>query len=426
MVKAYKEIIKDKSVYVPVESNVEDPTSAKDMIYKHLKELSEYNNWNLQRNYISEEYPFVCDFYVSTCNLYIECQFEEQHGLHPYNFRNKKDNFLADEYKETRPDIYNTWVVEDTEKRRVVSEKRLHWIEIFQPDINILDILIDLELNGLRPNFTDTQLEQEFNDYSKHEGKLSVHSRSNYIIKTYQHQLYDCFNEIYYGHVENKWNLVMNRSKYRFKPISDLTKQEMLHGLEIVYPSVKYSMFNPKLIKWFAEHENMTGKICYDPTGGWGHRMLGGQSVFSKYIYNDLSHDTVEAVKKIKDRFNMDNCIIHEGDAMTYYPKYDYDCMFTCPPYYSERGGDTEIYQCDGFESKEQFDNFINHLYNLYKDKESCKSFGLVIREDMLPDNLKEYIVEKYFLKTNNSHFVKVESKTTKKYNDEYLYIFRK
>lgn len=424
---SYKEIVERGDVYVPIESNVENIQEAENKIYNYLLEQMDNNHNEVLRNYECEEYPFECSFYLPSFDLYIECQFGEEHGLHPYNPKNKNDIELAKKLKEEGKDvIYDTWVELDPLKREIASAQYLNWIELFQPDLNILDILIDLELNGLGMRYTEEEMLKEFKNYTKNSGTLSIHAATNYIVKTFQPYLSDCYNDVYYGHVENKWGLVMNRSKYLFKPLSELTVKNLVGGLRIAYPTQKYSMFNPKLIKWFAEHENMKGKICYDPCGGWGHRMLGAQSVFSTYIYNDLSHSTVEGVKQIKEKFHLDNCIINEGDAMVYTTEYDYDCMFTCPPYYSEEGGNTEKYECDGFESKEQFDNFINKLYDLYWSKESCKSFGLVIREDMLPENLKSLFKESYFLKTADSHFTRTTSKISRKYNGEYLYIFRK
>ena len=64
----------------------------------------------------------------------------------------------------------------------------------------------------------------------------------------------------------------------------------------------------------------------------------------------------------------------------------------------------------------------FNSLYNKYLNKESCKVFGLVIREDMLPEKLRKHIIEEYPLKLTKSHFQYYAAKK----NIEYLYIFRK
>ena len=94
----------------------------------------------------------------------------------------------------------------------------------------------------------------------------------------------------------------------------------------------------------------MQGKCCYDPTGGWGHRMLGGQQL-SKYIYNDLSHHTEEGVKTMALFHNITNTVFYENDARTFEPSENYDAMFTCVPYYADNK-DIEKYECDGFKSK--------------------------------------------------------------------------
>ena len=93
--------------------------------------------------------------------------------------------------------------------------------------------------------------------------------------------------------------------------------------------------------------------------------------------------------------------------------------MFTCPPYYAENKN-IEEYECDGFNSQEEYYDFIMSLYDKFINKESCKIFALVIREDMLPVELEENIKASYCLsKTHTLYF------NNKKYK-EYLYIFQK
>lgn len=50
-----------------------------------------------QRQYMSEEYPFACDFFIPEHRLYIEYQGFVSHGNHPYNPENKQDQLLLGE-----------------------------------------------------------------------------------------------------------------------------------------------------------------------------------------------------------------------------------------------------------------------------------------------------------------------------------------
>ena len=89
--------------------------------------------------------------------------------------------------------------------------------------------------------------------------------------------------------------------------------------------------------------------------------------------------------------------------------------MFTCPPYFN-----VEHYECGDFESRESFDLFIDKLFEVFYKKQSCKYFGLVIREDLL-GNHNNYF-EKFLLSRQTSKYL------TKKQNEnnEYLYVFCK
>ena len=117
-------------------------------------------------------------------------------------------------------------------------------------------------------------------------------------------------------------------------------------------------MFNPVLAKWFIQKFNLENKICYDPCGGWGHRLLGIAPFVKKYIYNDLSIHTLNGCKNIAKFCKLTNIDFYNKDAKTFDPNENYDFMFTCPPYYAENKN-IEEYECDGFNSQEEYYDFI-------------------------------------------------------------------
>ena len=43
------------------------------------------------RQYQSEKYPFNCDFYIKSLDLYIECNFSWTHGKHWFDENNEED-----------------------------------------------------------------------------------------------------------------------------------------------------------------------------------------------------------------------------------------------------------------------------------------------------------------------------------------------
>lgn len=89
---------------------------------------------NIIRQYKSKEYPFECDFYIPSLNLYIECNYFWMHGLKPYT-GTEEDNIKLNNWKCHNTKIYNnainTWTIRDVNKRNTAKENNLNWIEFF-------------------------------------------------------------------------------------------------------------------------------------------------------------------------------------------------------------------------------------------------------------------------------------------------------
>lgn len=119
-----------------------------------------------------------------------------------------------------------------------------------------------------------------------------------------------------------------------------------------------YSHFNPMWMKWFVQKHDV--KMCYDPCGGWGHRLLGALSL-EKYIYNDLSLPTKKNVDRIVEDFHIENAVTYCRDARKFEPEEEFDGMFTCPPYFN-----VEHYPCGDFKDRADFDELIFAIYKLF------------------------------------------------------------
>lgn len=390
-----------------------------DEMYEHLKKTYP----DIIRNYKSKEYPWECTFYIPSIDLYIENRCSWEHGGHPYSTK-RYDEILFDNIYESEQyeDALYVWSELDKEQREYATGHKLNWIEYYRSLPCIVDQLIHIEITKLSYESTDDEMKKEWKSICISDGSLSNHSVCNKITYHFQPMLSKHSSDVYFSDYKNKWKIFENRHFYCPIRWENITNNIVIRGLRICGLASSYSMFNPKLIRWFIHNERMENKVCYDPTGGWGHRMLGASNLVKKYIYNDLSTSTVEGIKNMISYLDINNVEVHNEDATTFIPSDDFDFMFTCPPYYAENH-DTEKYECDGFHSQDQFDNFLDNLYNIYWNKESCKVFGLVLREDMLTKLMKENVSEKYPLKLNASHFQR--SGCTKRFI-EYLYIFRK
>ena len=91
-----------------------------------------------------ERYPFVCDFYIPSLDLFIECQYGQFHNGRPYLGINEDLNELellrqkSEKRKQetgkpkTRYDaVIDTWVNRDPMKRKIAKENNLNYIEFW-------------------------------------------------------------------------------------------------------------------------------------------------------------------------------------------------------------------------------------------------------------------------------------------------------
>ena len=89
------------------------------------------------RQYKSTLYPFCCDFYLPTYDLYIEIQASWTHGGHPYD--TERDAERLEYWRSKHARYYDTaietWTRRDVKKRETAKLNNLNYLEIFSNDI---------------------------------------------------------------------------------------------------------------------------------------------------------------------------------------------------------------------------------------------------------------------------------------------------
>lgn len=98
--------------------------------------------------YKDERYPFYCDFYIPSLDLFIECQYAMFHNGRPYvgNEKDLQEIELLKEKSKKRKQITNKktrydsvieiWSIHDVRKRNTAKENKLNYKEFF----TILDL----------------------------------------------------------------------------------------------------------------------------------------------------------------------------------------------------------------------------------------------------------------------------------------------
>lgn len=263
---------------------------------------------------------------------------------------------------------------------------------------------------------TEEIIHNEFEYYKKTPGKLGGVSTKNEIVKFFQQDTFFAVEKEMFKDKNIHDKLIKNRIKYLGKTEEELTNNDILTGFKKSAIYYGYSHFNPLWFKWFIEKYDC--KRCYDPCGGWGHRLLGAQDL-ELYIYNDLSYHTACNVQNIANYFNMTNVEFFNEDCRecTPWTLFNYDSIFTCPPYYN-----LEHYECGDFENIEDFYGILDVLDIQFTMYDKCKVMGIVLREDLLPQYHQDY-TEKFELNVHKAEHI---LKNTTKKNKEYLYVWKK
>lgn len=104
-----------------------------DAVYEIL--CSVFFQENIERQYKSKLYPFSCDFYIKSLDLYIELQGMWTHGSEPYDNNNIKHQEILKLWKSKNSKFYDiaikVWTESDPKKRQIAKENNLNWIEFW-------------------------------------------------------------------------------------------------------------------------------------------------------------------------------------------------------------------------------------------------------------------------------------------------------
>ena len=109
-------------------------SSAEDRLYDKL--CSIYGCVNVIRHYGDDErYPFECDFYVITEDLFIELNKHPSHGTHPFDINNEEDALLFEKLSNKNDKwskmILDVWANRDVIKLNTALKNNLNYIVIY-------------------------------------------------------------------------------------------------------------------------------------------------------------------------------------------------------------------------------------------------------------------------------------------------------
>lgn len=111
----------------------------------YISLCNEYGLENVYRQYVSDKYPFPCDFYIKSIDLYIEINFAPEHYFHPYDENNEEDLSVVEKwnskFKETGSKRYLNMIYIFTErdplKLKTFRENNLNFKIIYKNNLII-------------------------------------------------------------------------------------------------------------------------------------------------------------------------------------------------------------------------------------------------------------------------------------------------
>lgn len=107
------------------------------LISKYSKEdvIFEYG-----RNPYDERYPFSCDFYIKSLDLFIELNAHYSHGGHWFDFNNSDDIILLEKLQNSSKKGYKnylkTWTVYDVNRRNFAKNSSLNYLVFWKNDLS--------------------------------------------------------------------------------------------------------------------------------------------------------------------------------------------------------------------------------------------------------------------------------------------------
>jgi hypothetical protein len=324
-------------------------------------------------------FDFINDI-TNTNNQIYKTKINDSNAIN-YSF-----NFTGDRAVEICDELFKDF---DEEKDLYLKRKYENYIKIKQPDT--IDKREDIKYNpsktypvinersirfqdDLTYDYTLDQQKKELINIHKKRGTFEAStSPYNKIVLSHQPHYYETEKRLW---KENKNGLrdrlLANRLKYIYKNEYQINEKEILRGFKISGEYIGFSHFNPLWIKGFIEKYNITS--IYDPTMGWGHRLLGARDI--KYIGNDWDVRTYNGCKQICIDFDLKDKFLYNNDCSVFTPVEDYEAVFTCPPYFN-----TEIYDAKEFNDLSDYKDWWDKTIKCCL-KPTTKYFAFVINHE--------------------------------------------
>lgn len=337
--------VQQRNQQAKIERGTYQRSKLEDELYRLL--VKQFGKADVKRQHIDEDrYPFACDFYVVSRDLFIELNAHWSHGnrwMNPDEVDDKrwgKSGRQYDNLKRAWATTYQlNYVVFWGNK---LDDARL-WLAMGAPDAQ--DWRVE---NSWLPN---PDLRLPFKQPTKLSGRqISMAAKQAQQAVFYRRER-ELFNQPATGHhmYPTKMALYLNRWKYLDKLPNELTNQQLLTGFKIAGLYQSYSGFDNELM--LKAIGDMGLVSIFDPFAGWGERAMTAKALGLEYQGIDINPALQPGYQELKAHGLIDE-VPMIADAR--YFSLPAQAVITCPPYY-----DTEFYTAQGMEALPDLETFL-------------------------------------------------------------------
>ncbi len=311
------------------------------------------------RQYKSERYPFCCDFYVKSRDLFIELNATWTHGGHWFG-SGLDDGRILDKWLSKDTAYYrnsiHVWSVSDLEKRQAAADAGLNYVVFW--DYKLLDAELWFVMGC--PDGKDWAVEYSWLPCRDVRCDVAFPKKLDGA-RTFMAAAKAANGGEFYKRELALWAadpgwkagrlqgfMFANRYKYLGKLPGELTDVEILRGMGIAGVVRGYTAYDVGVMLELLPRLGV--KSVYDPCSGWGERLTACGHLGIEYTGCDVNPALQDGYGRIVVQYGFKGIHTVCGDAA----ELDmgsgmHDMVFTCPPY-----GNAETYTEFGAENLDE------------------------------------------------------------------------
>lgn len=121
-------------------------STSEEAFYEELLKYFCYDD--IYRQYSDNRYPFRCDFYIKSLDLFIEVNLHWTHYKHPFDSTNLEDLNQLEIFRLKNTEGYNklieVWTIRDPEKREIAATSKINYKVLYNKQ-DIASLLMELK-----------------------------------------------------------------------------------------------------------------------------------------------------------------------------------------------------------------------------------------------------------------------------------------